>query len=180
MELNEGTTQLWGAAAHEVTAGAQLWVVQCLTVLGNTVERSAGSLTVPNLGDNIPAAFDAVVAKVRAAHERLGLLGQKGLPLQTLQALARTVASTAPQHIMRTTSMPAATAQEYDRIVKKCGCASRVANSIAAGASSCISRPWREDSVQAGPVYAAFLTGMLDALPEIQQAAGQQSMEGLR
>ena len=159
--------------------------VQQLQMLGHAVERSAGHMHTPHLGD-AKGSFEVATDALASDLERLWTLRvYGGLPTQTTQALARLAAQSTPQHLLRGAAVPPEQARAYDHRVE-----SFWARLTGEPAPLDVNRriqlhlPLRAGGLSAGGVEvradAALLAGTLGSLREVQKAAGVDTVAQLR
>ena len=151
-----------------------------MQILGNTVERSSG----PEFG-NGSHAFDVVTEKVIKGLEQLWALHQHGLSAQSAQALARVLASTKPQHVLRSTRVTKEQAEKYDRVAEKIW--DRILapkNGLSNEQRMQLHLPIQEGGFSVGGASlraeAAYVAGNMAAWSEIQAAAGAVGVEALQ
>ena len=182
MAVNDAKLQLWGVGPEGLPDALKPHVVQRMQILGNVTDRYDGFLSAPAFGGDTEA-FRAALDRVMAAHEKLWGLAQHGLPVHIDQALARTVAHSAAQHVLRSSRVPADLAEAYDRAVEEIWCRI-VGENLDAGRREQLQQPVAAGGFSAGGVThradAAFILGAMSAMPEMKAAAGVTTVEALR
>ena len=188
MELHMGKIQIYGVDQTALPEALRPWWVDSLTILGNQAERT--DMHPPRLESNHTersTAFADLIVKVEKQVDRIIDLTQYGLSLQTAQALARLIAATKPQYIMRSTLIPMSQRQAFDEVTVKIW-TQKVFRGTPAASDPLVKEqlqlPIALGGFSAGGIAlkapAAFISGTVAALPEIHQAAGTTGVDGLR
>ena len=184
MQANTAKTQVWGVPRETLPPEARQWHTDAVKILGNTVDRSAGDLVPPQLGDGA-AAFTLAMERVIKGMEQIWALHQHGLSRQSAQGLARVLASTKPQHVLRSTRVSDAQAEAYDRVAEKIW--EKILEPIGGFTREQrlqLHLPIQEGGFSVGGASAradaAYVLGNMAAWPEVLEAAEATGAESLR
>ena len=188
MELHLGKIQIYGVDKATLPVALRRWWVDSMTILGNQADRM--DMHMPRLSRSPAAqsvAFTELTGKVEMQVDRLIDLTHHGLSLQTAQSLARLIAATKPQYIMRSTLIPVEQRRAFDDVTAKIWLQRVFAGTPAATnplVKEQLQVPIATGGFSAGGVMerapAAFVCGTLTAITEIHQAAGTRNIEALR
>ena len=178
LRLNAKKTQVWCAAGRgDLPAALAPYSVLALPMLGHTLERDPELFRPPVLGDTA-GGWHAMSVKVGTHFEKLlALRREGGLPAHLTQHLLRLVATTVPQHLLRGSWVPDSMTAAFD-------------TATLAAWTELLSPPTPLTPAQVQQLWlptklggfsagssqlradAAFYTGCMAALDEVQTALG--------
>ena len=175
MTINMSKLKIWGVPKGALPEEFRAHHVDVLPLLGNTVARSDGRLHVAALGDKC-GAFRKVTHAVQSTLERLRLLHENGLPLQTTQALARLVAQSRPQHVIRGSRVPSEFVHQFDNMIERFWHYIAAKPQLNRFQRVQLHLPLRDGGLAAGGIEvraeAAFLAGSTSSLTEVKRCTG--------